>query len=152
MKIRFASLVDASHAEQLKELFFFNPMQGRYREEICKTVEEYGAPCLEECESGVRIKTDKLPDVQNLYAVTGSSHRLKIAGALLYYRFVPDTLQILHMVVYPGRGPGNPEAVESVSLSILGELARISRQISGVEFIRLPYGTKRIPICSLSNL
>ncbi|MEI6491223.1 MAG: hypothetical protein WCO94_01655 [Verrucomicrobiota bacterium] len=150
--MRFASLVDASHADQLKELLFFNPMQGRYREQICKTVGEYGAPCLEECESGLRITTDKLPDVQNLYALTGGGHRLKIVGALLYYRFVPDTLQILHMAIDPGPRPGSPEAVESVSLSFLGELARISRQISGIEFIRLPYGAKRIPISSLSNL
>jgi len=140
MNLSLTSKLGKEHADELEELLFFHPQQGRFRRNIIASVEKHGSPTVIERNGGLRIQLQMLQDVQTLYALARDGERQQLAGALVYTRTEPQTLEILHIVVKDEYTMTGKQADGGLTFLLIEELCRIGRMIQGILFVRLVSG------------
>jgi hypothetical protein len=144
MDLCLTSMLGPEHADELEELLFFHPQQGRFRRNITASVEKYGSPRIVEKNGGLRIQLRLLEDVQTLYAVAREDDWQELAGALVYTRTEPRTLEILHIVVKDEYTLQGKRSEQGLTFLLIEELCRIGRMIQGIQFVSLAYDRGRV--------
>jgi predicted GNAT family acetyltransferase len=144
MTLVFTSALDKTHRDELEELMFFHPEQGRFASNILRAVEQHGSPRVTECEGKLRIELPSITGVQTLFAVMQDIAQLELVGVVVYTRTSAGVIEILHIAVkdeYTGHGPRSDQ---QVAFSLIQELCRIARQIRGVHSVQLAYKRNRV--------
>ena len=142
----FDESLDARHREALKELFYFHPRQGVYGGSISEEINRHGEPRIVEENGRLRILPTGLLDAPNLFALSAGGAASRPVGVLIYYRFEMDTLSVMHMSTDETLAFSARFAGVGVALAMLGKLAELGRQISGICAVSLPYRRNRIPL------
>lgn len=138
MSLCLTSLLAPGYSEDLENLLFFHPQQGRFRRNIIASVEKYGSPRIVERNGGLRIQLQFLEDVQTLYGIAREGENEELAGTLIYTR-TGQTLEILHIVVKDEYTMRGAQVDLGLTFMMIEELCRIGRMIQGIHFVRLAY-------------
>ena len=64
--VRFTSSLPAAQRAQLETLLYFNHNQGRYRDVVIDSIEQFGEPRIVESDRFLRVHTTLLGQVQTL--------------------------------------------------------------------------------------
>lgn len=140
--MKLASFLNPQLKGRLEGVFFFNPRQSIYREEIVLAVELFGEPRMENSAGGLVIVLPKVPHAQCLFATDLEGNNL--GGVVIFTREEAEELEILHIAVCRAwQDAPNPQAGLG---SLISEMARLSKRIRGVKRLRLPYGRGFIKI------
>ena len=131
--LRYTSTLESAYSEALERLMFFNPGQHAALEAIMDSVDTFGAPSVFDDAGRLRIKVEKLDEVQALYALDEDV----LVGVLVFYRVSLERLTVIHIAVdheYSSQG----EFAQSMLVMRMLELLRSNaRRIKGVETIRI---------------
>lgn len=149
IKVKVTSLLGEEHRDDLEQMLFFHPQQGRFRRNIIDSVAKYGTPQLVEQQGGLRVHLPGLPDVQSLYAVSTDQPKPKLLGAVVFTRTAADELEILHIVGRHEHTFSGSHGTDSVAFPLVGELCRIARRVKGIHAVRLAYDRGKMIIRGL---
>lgn len=138
--LRYTSTLPADYGEQLERLMFFNPGQHNALAAIVDSVEVFGAPSVYEDDGRLRVKVDKLEDVQALFALDDDV----LVGVLIYSRVTLARLAVIHIAVDQDYSTGGKLAGSMLVMRLLELLRSNARRIKGIETIRMMYGGSRV--------
>lgn len=134
--LEWRSWLHESVKPALQDLFFFNPRQGLYHDEIIAAVSQFGEPQIFESEKGITLALPKLPEAQCIFAVDQSSSSL--GAAVLFTRHGHAELEILHLAMSESwQASGD---VGATTMAVIAKMKEIARSIRGIDALRLPYG------------
>ena len=128
----------------LQEVFYFNPRQAIYREEIVACVEQFGDPVIFHGPEGITLVLPKLPEAQCLFACNAASGAL--CGVILYVRHDLKEMEILHLAT--SREWQSCRDISATTARLVAKIVGISRAIRGIEKVLMPYGRGSLQICS----
>lgn len=114
---------------------FFNPGQQSAYAAIVDSLEKFGSPCIYTVNGNLRIKVEKLIDVQTLFALDGE----KLAGVLIYSRETPEHFTIIYIVVdqeYSSIGKFKQQMLVTRMFILLRNSARRIKNIKSIRIIR----------------
>ncbi len=134
--MKFTSFLNPLLKSQLEEMFFFNPRQADYREEIAHAVELFGDPKIKESLNGLTVFLPKVTHAQCLFAVDCEGS--KLGCVVIFTREEAEELEILHIAIC--RDWQVSSTLEAGLGSLISEMTRIAKRICGVKKLRLPYG------------
>lgn len=138
--VRFTSRLHPRYGEALEQLIFFNPGQRRALEGIFDSIETFGAPRVEIEGGRLRVKLEKLEEVQTLFALEGS----RLVGVTVYSRIAPARLVVIHLAVDAASTLTGPYGRSRVAIQMVRQVRESARRIKGVEAVRVLYGGRRI--------
>lgn len=126
----------------LQKVFYFNPRQGCYYEEIVASVEQFGDPEICHATEEFTLVLPKLPEAHCLFACDELSGVL--CGVVIYVRHVREEMEILHLATsQEWQADGN---VAVTSALLVGKIVEIARAIKGIERVLMPYGRGSIKL------
>lgn len=132
---KFTTSLSATYQNDLERLFFFNPEQHRYFDQIVKMVEAFGQPQVDTQNQEVKIKIDRHPELTNLFALHGT----RLVGVALYDQFVSGTLSVLHIALDSDyTSHGNQQKMHLMD-AYLQEFMRIAKSYHTIEKISIGY-------------
>ena len=131
--LRYTSTLKADYIEELERLLFFNPGQQDALAAIMDSLETFGSPSVYNDNGGLRVKVEKLDEVQTLYAMDDET----LVGVLVYSRIMLDCLTVLHIAVNEEYSAHGKQAKSMLVMRMLDLLRNNARRIKGVETIRL---------------
>ncbi len=143
MEISYTSRLASEHLRGLQELMFFNERQQEFRSAIIASIEQYGEPQLKSDAGFIRIHTDRLGQVQALFALEEEADDTRPIGVAIYARTAEDTLTLLHIGVASDFASDGPQAGHLVVMNLLRRLVHAGRQIKGVKKLVVLYGPDR---------
>ncbi len=132
----FTSALEVSYRDALEALLFFNPGQTNALGSIMDAVEIYGAPELYLEDDLLRVRVEKLVEVQSIYALDDGC----LAGMLLYARSDLQTLVVPHIAVTGDYSAQGQNADKLLVMRLLDTLRSSARRIKGIKRISLLYG------------
>src|ERR1035441_2166468 len=125
MALQFTSVLDRPHREELEELMFQHPQQGRFRDTILDCIERFGVPRVVEQNGRLRIELAGQTEVQTLYAVMEGPLHSELVGALVFTRNATGELVVLHIAVKDEYTAQGPRADQMVTFALLEELEAV---------------------------
>ena len=126
----------------LQDLFYFNPRQRCYYQEIIASVEQFGDPEIFHATGGITLVLPKLPEAHCLFACDGVSGALCVVA--LYVRHELEEMEILHLATSrEWQADGN---VAGTTALLVGKIVEIARAIKGIERVLMPYGRGSIKL------
>lgn len=138
--INFVSDLPQEKREELEKLFYYNPEQFKFTNEIETTVTCFGNPIIRIRNHGIEMSVEKYPEAQCLFAVDQSN--TTIYAALIYLRSDPTELEVLHLAIRKKNiFPLTPDLILE---SCIKTLKKIAHSIKGIKKIILPYGRSSI--------
>jgi len=140
------STLPASCREELEDLLFFHPDQGRFRKTITDSVERFGAPSIVSHPQGqgLAVAIGSLGPVQSLFALVSTAGTdEELAGVVLFLRTAPDLIEVLHIVVATEYQLQARRTGPAVAIELIEAVRTAARRIRGVERICLHYGRGR---------
>lgn len=138
--LQFTSILPDEYTSDLEQLLFFNPGQQLALRQIIDSVEKFGTPSIHREGGNLRVKVEKLDDVQTLFAMDEDA----LAGVLVYTRTSIDALAVLHIAVdhdYSSQGVLHQHLLAMRLISLLRHNAR---RIKGILHIRLMHSGNRV--------
>lgn len=93
--LQFTSVLKAHYQDSLEKLMFFNPGQHKALQSIIDSIEHFGSPYVEVENGNLRVKVDKLSDVQFIFALSGNN----LVGVIIYVRTSQTYVDVLHIAV-----------------------------------------------------
>jgi hypothetical protein len=135
---QFCSSVPVGLWKHVEALFYFHPRQAELLDRIHACVAEFGAP--EILKRGERIHLGIASNgAQCLFACDGERQPGVPVGVAVYLRTGTDLMRILHLAVHPAYEHGGPHAELDLTVTLVNEVRRVARRISGVRRVQLPY-------------
>ena len=131
--LRYTSTLTPEYGEELEQLMFFNPGQQTALAAIVDSLEKFGSPSVYTDGGGLRVKVEKLDEVQTLFAMDGD----RLAGVLVYSRVLLERLTVIHIAVGQDYSSHGKFAQSMLVLRMLELLRNSARRIKGVETIRI---------------
>ncbi len=142
--LEWRSWLPESAKPALQDLFFFNPRQGLYHDEIVAAVKQLGEPQIHEDKEGITLVLPKLPEAQCVFAVDQRSSSL--CAAVLFTRHGPAELEILHLAMSESwQGSGD---LSATTMTVIAKMKEVARSIRGIDALRLPYGRRCLRVDS----
>ena len=138
--LRFTSTLKPEYGEELERLMFFNPGQQTVLAAIVDSVEKFGAPSVYIDDGCLRVKVEKLDEVQTLYALDDDT----LVGVLVYSRISLEYLTVIHIVVDQSYSSNGKFAPNMLVMRMFGLLRNSARCIKGIEKIRIMFSDNRI--------
>ncbi|MDX2506716.1 MAG: hypothetical protein QNL62_19890 [Gammaproteobacteria bacterium] len=138
--LSYTSILKPEYSEVLERLMFFNPGQNSAHAAIVDSLEKFGSPSIYTDNGRLRVKVEKLDEVQTLFALDDE----RLAGVLVYSRVLPEHLTMIYIAVdqdYSSRGKFSQKMLVIRMFELLRNSAR---RIKGVKFIRIIRGGNRI--------
>ena len=136
----FTSSLDRSHLEELEELMFFHPQQGRFKGTLLDSVEEFGQPHILDRDGLLHVGLGgDGAGAQTLYAMVDHPSRGELAGVVVYTRTADNELLILHIAVKDRYTSHGRSADAQVTYLLIEELRQIARRIHGIRGVRIAY-------------
>jgi hypothetical protein len=124
---------------QLEELLFFHPHQGRMRLNILDSVHSYGSPRIVTRAGRLHVAVGEMDPIPALYAVSTGIITETLLGVLLFTRHVPDTLEVMHVVVHPDYTAAGAHDAQGVFMALIDQLRRIAHGIKGINQVHVFY-------------
>jgi hypothetical protein len=131
--LRYTSTLNPEYGEELERLMFFNPGQQKALESIIDSLETFGSPSVYVDSGKLRVKVEKLNEVQTLFALDEDT----LIGVLVYSRIVLDRLTVIHIAVHHEYSSHGKYANNMLVLRMLELLRNNARRIKGVRAIRI---------------
>ena len=131
--LRYTSTLTPEYGEELERLMFFNPGQQTALEAIVDSLERFGSPSVYDDDGCLRVKVEKLDDVQTLFAMDGD----RLVGVLVYSRVLLERLTVIHIAVGQDYSSHGKFAQNMLVMRMLELLRNSARRIKGVETIRI---------------
>jgi hypothetical protein len=131
--LRYTSTLRPEYSEELERLMFFNPGQPDALAAIMDSLDTFGSPSVYTDNGALRVKVEKLDEVQTLYALDDDT----LVGVLVYSRVVLDCLTVLHIAVDEEYSVHGNNASNMLVMRMLELLRKNARLIKGVKTIRL---------------
>ena len=131
--LHYTSELSPEYSETLERLMFFNPGQHKALATILDSLEKFGSPSIYVDDGRLRVRVEKLPEVQALFALDGDV----LVGALVYSRILLERLTVIHIAVDHDYSSSGEFAEHMLVMRMLGLLRSNARRIKGVETIRL---------------
>jgi len=139
-KVHFSSKLNRKYYEALEELLFFNKKQGFLIRDIERCIEQYGTPGIVADGETLRIGTDSINDVQNLFAFDGESEDARLIGFILYFRPASEKIVVLHLAVDEDYAFDGKFSDQALTMRLIGKVREIALRIRGVEYLSIAYG------------
>jgi hypothetical protein len=140
-RIRFSSVLEREYRDDLEELMFFNPQQGKALTGINHAISEYGVPSVAEVDGRLRIGVEGLPESQTLFALDFSAAKPILAGVMVYMRITAENLVLLHIAVKEDYSRTGIYGDEMLVLRFMTQLREIAKRINGIRSITLKYSS-----------
>ncbi len=137
--LRYISILPPEYGEQLERLLFFNPGQKAVQTAIVDSIETFGVPSVDAAGGRLRVKVEKLEEVQTVFALDGD----RLIGVLVFTRVPPQRLTVIHIAVDQDYSSSGPFAENMLVLRMLKLLRESARRIKGVESVRVLLGGHR---------
>jgi hypothetical protein len=131
--LRYTSTLQPEYSEELERLMFFNPGQQNALATIVDSLERFGSPSVYDDDGCLRVKVEKLAEVQTLFAMDGDS----LAGVLIYSRILHERLTVIHIAVGQDYSSHGKFAHDMLVMRMLALLRNNARRIKGIESIRI---------------
>lgn len=131
--LRFTSTLEIKYCEDLEQLMFFNPSQKNALAAIEDSLEKFGLPCIYDDGDYLRVKVEKLDEVQTLFAMDNDI----LTGVLVYSRITLERLTVIHIAIHQDYSAQGKHAHSMLMMRMLELLRNCARRIKGVETIRL---------------
>ncbi|WP_017305369.1 hypothetical protein [Spirulina subsalsa] len=141
-----SSILKTSYRNDLERLMFFNPHQGKVREQVMASIEVYGQPKIIEEEGFLRITLDSDLCSQCLFAL---DTRQQLIGVILYGRASPENLVITHVAVQEDYASGGMYQDRFLVFRLVAKVRDIGQKIKGIRWVSLIYGLgkeQKIPV------
>lgn len=138
--LHYTSILKSEFNEELEQLMFFNPGQHTFHDGILASIEQFGSPSVYIDNGCLRVKVEKLDEVQTLYALDDGVP----VGVLVYSRVTPEHLTVIYIAVDHDYSPGGKHADQLLVMRMLKLLRKSARRIKGVETIRIIRSSHRI--------
>lgn len=138
--LRYTSALKPEYIEDLERLMFFNPDQQSAISAIVDSIERFGVPSVYNDNGCLRIKVEKLDEVQSLFALDGDT----LAGVLVYSRVSLECLTVIHIVVDQDYSSHGKFAQNMLVMRMLELLRNSASRVKGVETICIMYGDNQI--------
>jgi hypothetical protein len=138
--LRYTSTLQPEYGDELERLMFFNPGQQTAMAAIVDSVETFGTPSVYSDGGRLRVKVEKLEEVQTLFALDGDT----LVGVLVYSRVTVERLVVIHIAVDQDYSASGKFAQNMLVMRTLELLRNSARGIKGVESIRMMYGDNRV--------
>ena len=149
MGLRFTSVLDKTHREDLEGLIFFHPQQGRFASRLINTIAQQGSPRIIEQDGKLLIEVPLIQSIQTLYATIDDVLQWELVGVAAYARIIPEELTILHISVKDEFTAHGPKGDQLVAFHLIKELQRVGHHIQGVQGVRLAYRHSKILLTTL---
>ncbi len=140
-QIHFSSILDREYRDDLEELMFFNPQQGKALTGINHAISEYGVPSVVEDNGRLRVSVEGLPESQSLFALDISEKKPVLAGVMVYMRTDPENLVLLHIAVHADYSRTGIYGDEMLVWRFMTQLRDIAKRIKGIRTITLKYSS-----------
>ena len=131
--LRYTSVLKPEYSEELERLMFFNPGQQIALAAIVDSLETFGSPSVYADDGRLRVKLEKLDEVQTLFAMDGDT----LVGVLVYSRTLLERLTVIHVAVHQDYSSHGKFAQNMLVMRMLELLRNSARRIKGVETIRI---------------
>ena len=131
--LRYTSVLKPEYGEELERLMFFNPGQQTALAAIVDSLETFGSPSVYDDGQRLRVKVEKLDEVQTLYALDSDT----LVGVLVYSRTLLERLTVIHIAVDQDYSSHGKFAHNMLVMRMLELLRNSARRIKGVETIRI---------------
>ena len=138
--LRYTSILKPEYGEDLERLMFFNPGQQEAHAAIMDSLEKFGSPSVYTDNGCLRVKVEKLDEVQTLYAMDDNT----LAGVLVYARDSLEHLTVIYIAVDQDYSSHGKFAQKMLVMRMCELLRNSARRIKGVETIRIMCGGDRI--------
>ena len=131
--LRYTSTLKPQYGEELEQLMFFNPGQQTALAAIVDSLERFGSPSVYADGGCLRVKVEKLDEVQTLFAMDDD----RLVGVLVYSRVLLERLTVIHIAVGQDYSSHGKFAQNMLVMRMLELLRNSARRIKGVETIRI---------------
>jgi len=131
--LRFTSKLKPEYEEKLESLMFFNPGQQTALATIMDSVEKFGQPSLYLDQDRIRVKVEKLYDVQSLFVLDDDT----LAAVLVYSRISVESLIVIHIAVEQEYSSQGNRSDKMLVMRLLNQLRQCASHIKGIENIRI---------------
>ena len=140
------SRLGPEHRGVLENLVFFNEGQGRIRQSMVRSIEQYGTPQISERDGWIAVELPSVPQVQVLYILEEEFGRSTLSGVVIYARR-ESSLDVIYIGLDPrhcfGAGGNNYLFIEIFQL-----LLAIGRRIGGVKFVTFNQGSRQLRLAA----
>jgi hypothetical protein len=138
--LRYTSTLQPEYGDELERLMFFNPGQQAAMVAIVDSVETFGTPSVYTDGGRLRVKVEKLEEVQTLFALDSDT----LIGVLVCSRIAVERLVVVHIAVDQDYSAHGKFAQNMLVMCMLELLRNSARHIKGIESIRMMYGDDRV--------
>lgn len=135
---KFTTSLPSIYKNDLEQLFFFNPQQQRYYNQIVNMVEAFGQPYINLGNEEVQLKMDGHPELTNLFALHGE----RLVGVALFDQFVSKTLSVLHIALDSDYTVHGNYKKQQLMDAYLQEFLRIAKASHTIEKISIGYSKR----------
>jgi hypothetical protein len=139
-RFHLLSHLDLSYRDELDQLFFFNPRQSKVKDQVLHSIARYGSPEIQAVGQKITLGIRNIQGAQALFILAGKKKLLQ--GVLVYIR-ENDRLVVLYLALNPACTANWQSSCASL-VCITQALRSIALQISGINFVELAVGAKRI--------
>jgi hypothetical protein len=129
--LRYTSILKPDYSEELEQLMFFNSGQQAALAAIMDSLETFGSPSVYVEGGSLRVKVEKLDEVQTLYALDDDT----LVGVLVYSRISLERLTVIHIAVNEEYSAHGKLAHNMLVMRMLELLRNSARRIKGVKTI-----------------
>lgn len=148
-EVYFQEILPLSYTDAVNEIFFFNPLQSRYRKGIIKAIQKFGKPELTETESSLSLHLNNRELVQQTLFVTTHSKVGDLVAIIIHVR-QEEVLSVVHFAINKSKIE-NEFLKEDFSIFVLKKFASMVKPIKQIKFIKFEYTGLKIPIANLSD-
>jgi len=131
--LRYTSTLKTKYSDELERLMFFNPGQQTALAAIEDSLEKFGSPCVYDDGGCLRVKVEKLDEVQTLFAMDDDT----LVGVLVYSRVLLERLTVIHIAVAQDYSSHGKFAHKMLVIRMLELLRNSARRIKGIKTIRI---------------
>lgn len=143
--LRYTSTLKPDYNEDLERLMFFNPGQHTALPAIVDSLEQFGSPSVYTDNGCLRVKVEKLDEVQTLFAMEDDV----LVGVLVYSRIMLECLTVIHIAVHQDYSSHGKFAQSMLVMRMLELLRNSARRIKDVKTIRIIFSGNQIRDCSV---
>jgi hypothetical protein len=131
--LQYTSILNAEYNSALEELMFFNPGQENALSAILDSIDTFGPPSVYIDRERLRVKVEKLDEVQTLFALDES----KLVGVMIYSRVLAECLSVIHIAVNEDYSSTGKYAHNMLVMRMLDLIRNNARRIKGIKTLRV---------------
>lgn len=148
MELLLKSRLQSAMKPQLEQVFFFNQLQTKWRNEIRRVVAQYGVPEIIECGQEVMLRIRGSEQTQSLFVVV-SDHPDRLLAVIVWGRFYHEEILVLHLAVDGApflRGSDSNSGAMMAFAESVNAFLKVAGRIAGIQRVRFAYWDRVIKL------